>query len=72
MKYTNTNAKWNSAYSQRKDKSEKPATFSLFSFLSQQAKFHLAFVFVIHLLIRIYMIVYDSRLDEVIIPTKTE
>ena len=28
------------------------------------------FVFIIHLLIYIYMIIYDSRLDEMITPTK--
>ena len=44
---TNTNVKWNSACWERKEKREKlsPAVagFSLFSFLSQQAKFHLTF-----------------------------
>ena len=49
-----TNVKWNSACWERKEKSEKPATaFLLFSFLSQQAEFHLTFVFVIRLLISI-------------------
>ena len=47
------------------------AGFLLFSFLSQQAGFQSTFVFVIRLLIY-NMIIYDSRLDEVITPTKTK
>ena len=47
------------------------AGFSLFSFLSQQAGFQLN-VRICHTPAYIHMIIYDSRLDEVIIPTKTE
>ena len=43
--------------------------FFTFLLLSQQAEFHLTFVFVIRLLIyNIYLIIYDSTLDEMITP----